>query len=186
MREVYQKKNILIGKSYKRASQTRNASDVIIIKDEGARLQRRAKYFEGLLNADEPEETLDFSAYEVSEELDINMEPPGREKLNKTISLLRRNKAPGVDNITSVILKDGGEAVREWLLCIYQLVWQIKVAPEEWGKGIILPLSKKGDLPTASPSSILSGKAFFTILLLRVKDVEAWSGPEDEKEPGRL
>ena len=46
------------------------------MKDEGARLQRWAEYFEGLLNANDPEETLDFSVYAVSEELDINMEPP--------------------------------------------------------------------------------------------------------------
>ena len=61
MSEVYQKKNTLIGKATKRASQIRDKNDVII-KDEGARLERCAEYFEGLLNADEPEETIDFSA----------------------------------------------------------------------------------------------------------------------------
>ena len=73
MREVYQKKNILLGKTSKRASQIRNNKGDII-KDEAARLKRWAEYFEGLLNADEPEETIDFSAYTVPEELDINME----------------------------------------------------------------------------------------------------------------
>ena len=74
MREVYQKKNILLGKTSKRASQIRDDKGDII-KDEAARLKRWAEYFEGLLNADEPEETIDFSAYTVPEELDINMEP---------------------------------------------------------------------------------------------------------------
>ena len=38
----------------------------------------------------------------------------------KAINLLKWNEAlpPGVDNITSKILKDGGKAVREWLLRI--------------------------------------------------------------------
>ena len=54
--------------------------------------------------------------YVVSEDLDINIEAPSMEELNKAISLVKRNKAPGVyvDNITFEILKDGGEALREW------------------------------------------------------------------------
>ena len=56
---------------------------------------------------------LDLSVYVVSEELDINMEPPSNEELDKAISLLKRNKAPGIDNITSEILKDGGEVKLE-------------------------------------------------------------------------
>ena len=151
MREVYQKKNILLGKTSKRASQIRDDKGDII-KDEAARLKRWAEYFEGLLNADEPEETIDFSAYTVPEELDINMEPPSREELDKAISLLKRNKAPGVDNITAKILKDGGDidAVREWLLRICQLIWETESTPAEWSKGIILPLPEKGDLSYCS------------------------------------
>ena len=41
------------------------------------------------------------------------MEPPNKEELDKTINLLKQNKATGVDNITLEILKDGGGAVRE-------------------------------------------------------------------------
>ena len=55
----------------------------------------------------EPEETLDFSAYTASEELNINMESPTKEELDKTINLLKQNKA------TLEIPKDGGQAVRE-------------------------------------------------------------------------
>ena len=41
------------------------------------------------------------------------MESPTKEELDKTINLLKQNKATGVDNITLEIPKDGGEAVRE-------------------------------------------------------------------------
>ena len=139
MREVYQKKNTLIGKSSKRASQIRD-SNGNVIKDEASRLQRWAEYFEGLLNVEEPEELIDFSSYSPAEEIDISQDPPSREKLDKAISLLKRNKAPGIDNISPELLKDGGNNIREWLLRICKLIWHKESTPSEWGKGIILPL----------------------------------------------
>ena len=112
----YRKKNILIGKSSKRASQLVMQNNGVVIRDKGAKLQRLADYFEDLLDAKEAKETSNFSPYEVSEELDVNMEPPSREEIDKAVSLLKRNKAPCVDNITAYIFKDGDEAVRKWLL----------------------------------------------------------------------
>ena len=124
----------------------------------GARFQRWAEYFKCFLDADEPEETLDFSVNTVSEELDIDMEAPSKEELDKAMNLLKRNKSPGTDNITSEILKDGGEAVREWLLRICQLMWQTEATPAEWGKGIILPLPQKGDLSYCNDNRTLNYK----------------------------
>lgn len=98
MREVYQLKNVLISKSSRKASQIRDAKGEIL-KDEATRLQRWAAYFEDLLNAEEPSELLDFSRFNPCEELNIDMEPPTREELHKGISLLQRNKAPGIYNI---------------------------------------------------------------------------------------
>ena len=68
-----------------------------------------------LTKSDEPEETLNFSAFEVSEELFIDIESPSTEELDKSTSLLKRNKGTGVDNITAKN-KDGSESVREWPL----------------------------------------------------------------------
>ena len=99
IREVYQKENILIDKTSRRALQIRDSKGEIII-DEIARLQRWAEYFEDLLNVDEPDELHDFSQFPASEELDINMEPLTREELDKTINLLKRNKAQGIDSIS--------------------------------------------------------------------------------------
>ena len=48
------------------------------------------------------------------------------------------------------------------------------MTPSEWGKGIILPLPKKGDLSYCNNNRgitllDIAGKVFFTIMLLRVK-----------------
>ena len=85
-----------------------------MIKHDASHLQRLAEYFEGLLSTEEPEELIDFSSYTPTEEIDISQDPPSRDELDKAISLLKRNKAPGIDNISPELLKDGENSIREW------------------------------------------------------------------------
>ena len=99
-----------------------------------------------LLNADEPGELINFDNTKPMEEIDVEMEPPCLEELDKPISHLKRNKTPGLDHIIPGMLKDGGSEIRAWLLHICKMVWEKEQTPEEWGKGIILPLPKKGDI----------------------------------------
>ena len=96
-------------------------------------------------------------------------------ELNKAVRLLKRNTAPGINNIPPELLKDGGDNIREWLLRICRLIWLKERIPSEWGKGIILPLPKKGDLSYCNNNRgitllDISGKVFFNIMLLRIKD----------------
>ena len=129
MKKMYQLKKTLVNQPCKKATQMRDANGQII-KNEGLCLKRWAEYFENLLNADEPAELINFDNYKPMEEIDVEMEPPSMEELDKAISHLKRNKAP----------------LRAWLLRICKLVWEKEQAPEEWGKGIIPPLPKKGDI----------------------------------------
>ena len=62
-----------------------------MIKDEASYLQRWAEYYEGLLNAEEPEELTDFSSYTHAVENDISQDPPSRDELDTAISLHKRN-----------------------------------------------------------------------------------------------
>ena len=128
---MYQLKKTLINQPCKKTTQIRDVGGNII-KDEGLRLKRWAEYFEGLLNAEEPAETINFDNFHPMEELDVDMEPPSMEELDKAINRLKRNKAPGLDNITPEMLKDGGDEIKTWLLRICQLVWEQEETPEEW------------------------------------------------------
>ena len=143
-----------------------------MIKDEASRLQRWAEYFERLLNSEEPEELIDFSSYAPAEEIDISQDQPSRDELEKAISLLKRNKAPGIDNLSPELLKDGGNNIRNGYYVYARLIWHKKLTLSEWGKGIILPLPKKGDLSYCNNNRgitllDIAEKFFFTIMLLR-------------------
>ncbi|XP_072018477.1 scavenger receptor cysteine-rich domain-containing protein DMBT1-like [Amphiura filiformis] len=106
-------------KTFRRASQIRD------VNATSSRMKRWSEYFKGLLHADEPEETIDFSVFTQAEELNINMDPPVREEVDKALGLLKRSKSPGVDNITPEILKDGGDVIREWLFLHRPSLWEI-------------------------------------------------------------
>ena len=88
------------------------------------------------------------------------MEPPSKEELDKAINLLKQNKAQGIDNITSEILKDGGEALREWPLRICLLIWQTEATPAEWGNVSFYHCQIRVIFPTASPSLIYLERFF--------------------------
>jgi hypothetical protein len=63
----------------------------------------------------------------------------------EVISNMKNGKAPGIDNITMELIKNGGP---ELLQRIFDLLLQIvdqESMPEEWEIGIIFPIFKKGD-----------------------------------------
>ena len=114
--------------------------------------------------------------------IDIRQDPPSRKELDKAISLLQRNKAPGIDIIFPELLKDGGNNIRKWLLRICKPIWHKESTPSEWGKGIILPLPKKGDLSYCNNNR---GITLFDIAD-NVAESERSVGLRNERKPSRL
>jgi hypothetical protein len=57
---------------------------------------------------------------------------------------VRRNKAPGVDNLRAELLKCGGNEVMKKIYDLIILAWEKERMPKEWRKGIIFPIHKKG------------------------------------------
>ena len=109
------------------------------------------------------------------EELDVKLDQPSREEIAQAVNRLKDNKAPGFDDITGEMLKAGGEKLLDWLLRICSAVWSSERVPEDWKKGVIIKLPKKGDIAICSNNrgiTLLSiaGKVFCTFVLLRFRD----------------
>ena len=74
-------------------------------------------------------------------ELEISVEDA-----RKTVKKLKGGKSPGVDGITSEILKFGGECLLEWLRRICNVCILEEKVPNDWMRAIIAPKYKgKGD-----------------------------------------
>jgi hypothetical protein len=62
-----------------------------------------------------------------------------------SISRAKNNKAPGLDSITNELLKNGGDSLVKCLTDLFNRFLYIEKTPNEWNKGIIIPIYKKGN-----------------------------------------
>ena len=69
-----------------------------------------------------------------------------REEVKEVVHSLKAEKSPGVDNIPSDLLKNGGEATTTVLTTICQKILVTKQWPKAWTQSLVIPLPKNGNL----------------------------------------
>ena len=78
--------------------------------------------------------------------------------VSRSISLLKTNKAIGLDKISARLLKDAVDVIAPSLTALFNLFLQTTTFPSTWKTAKVLPLFKKGDKQNVSnyrPISIL-------------------------------
>ena len=70
-------------------------------------------------------------------------------ELRSAVFSQNNNKAPGIDNISSEIIKASFEQTSPLLLNLYSKLFQTSTYPSSWGESIITPIFKKGDINDA-------------------------------------
>ena len=106
--------------------------------------------------------------------LNVNIDVITEEETASAISKMKNNKAAGIDEITAGLLKAGGQTIISTLTTLMNICWTSKMVPDEWRKGIIVELPKKGNLTDCNNwrgICLLSiqGNILFTILLKRLR-----------------
>ncbi|RXN04778.1 endonuclease-reverse transcriptase [Labeo rohita] len=122
------------------------------IKDKQGRLltteneqeARWAEHFQEVLNRLPPEEEADIQ--DASADLDINTDPPGKEEIVTAIRSLKNRKAPGYDNLNTELFKADPDLAATILQPFFRTIWERKQAPDDWNKGIIVKIPKRGAL----------------------------------------
>jgi hypothetical protein len=103
------------------------------------------KYISELLGGDENRQEKEKRQHKVGEIEEIT-----REEIEQQLRKLKRKKAPGRDGIQNESWIYGTEREVDRLLEIMNGVWKGEGFPQEWKKGIICPIYKKGEKDTAS------------------------------------
>ena len=117
-----------------------NGNILTTVEDQ---LNRWAEHFSEILNREEPRNPPQL---EVNvPELDINSDPIRREEIRKAIKQLKNSKAPGCDDILAELLKADLETTSEVLFVLFSHIWQEEQIPDDWHRGLIVKIPKKGD-----------------------------------------
>lgn len=96
-------------------------------------------------------------------------------EVRNAINKLKLNKSPGNDQITSEMLKAGGEVIIDELLELCNQAWKEGTVPKEWSRSVLIPIPKKGNLKECENYRTIAltsciGKVFMMILLNRLKN----------------
>ncbi|CAG2233652.1 unnamed protein product [Mytilus edulis] len=129
----------------------RNTNDVHI-KDKNGRLlttedeqkARWAEHFKEVLNRPPPDD--EAIVIEAVQDLEININLPDKQEIIKVIKSLKNGKSPGHDNLNAELFKVDPELAAEILQSLFTSIWEGKIIPDDWTKGIIIKLAKKGAL----------------------------------------
>ena len=152
-REVWQRIKNLSGKKKRRAVAVRDAQGAPIPEIEKQR-ERWAEHFSNLLNPQStPVDLMELDEIPVKmcfQSLQEDDHPPVREEVLSALSKLKNHKSPGIDGICNEQLKYGAQGLTNPLLKLFGEVWESERVPEDWLKGVITIIPKKGDTSVCS------------------------------------
>ena len=120
-----------------------------LIADPHAQKERWKEHFSELLNP--PPQEVDISDLDNIipqpnfEYLSNTDEAPTRSEVVDALKKLKNFKSPGVDGITNEQLKNGKVGLVDRLVYLFKKVWEEEQIPEDWSKGVIVIVGKKGD-----------------------------------------
>ena len=137
------------------------------ISDEDSIKKRWQEYFKELLNPSSQGNTQSqfHPSYPEYEEPNILSS-----ELQRALKNSPKNKAAGIDVITTEAILACGETGTTWLTTIFQKAWTERKVPEDWQRAVVVPIwKKKGcekDCSTYRGISLLShtGKMYAKIL----------------------
>jgi hypothetical protein len=79
-------------------------------------------------------------------QLQVSVRTPSKREVIYAIKSMKNKKAAGLDNIPAKILKSDTSKAADMFLPLFQEIWQGERFPREWKEGIVIKITKKGDL----------------------------------------
>ena len=177
-REIWQKIKLLSNKRKKKSTAVRDKSGKLI-SDTNAQRERWAEHFSELLNPDSTNiDPTELDSVEDSPSfpyLDDTDGPPSRDEILAALGRLKNFKSPGVDGISNEQLKYGSSGMVDYLVSLFCKVWDEEAIPEDWSKGIIITVGKKGDTSHCSNNRGITlrstaSKVYQIIILHRLQE----------------
>ena len=169
-RTLYEITRKLSGRFQNTCKPVRNEAGVLLRSAE-EEMHRWREHFQTVLNHEEP---LNPTEVEPNDELNTRAGRITRIEIKNAIKKLKNGKAAGFDNIPPEAIKAGGETSEEVLLDLCNRIWSEEKVREEWKKGLLIKLPKKGDLSYCKNWRgimllNMASKVFCRVILERIK-----------------
>ena len=98
------------------------------------------------LNRPAPEDTVEFDEDDEIPESEIDVDAPTKAEIHTVLKEMKNGTGGGVDSRTIEILKAYLDTSVDVLYHLLHKVWEQEQIPEDWQRGLIVKLPKKGDL----------------------------------------
>ena len=143
LKKLYQAARLLSGRKPNLSKPIRNRDGIILAKlDE--QLARWKEHFEEVLNRplqNNPPNLQQGSQLPIKDRWNL------QGWIKSAIKSLKIGKVAGVDNIPPEAIRVGGEVSIEALHSLLNKIWRQEEIPDEWRKGLLVKLPKKGIPP---------------------------------------
>ncbi|PIO72195.1 hypothetical protein TELCIR_05886 [Teladorsagia circumcincta] len=123
----------------------RDKNGRLLLSDEDQN-ERWVEHIHGVLNQPEPKKTYCFNEMDTADEIEVSIGDITIEETDQAIKCLRTKKAPGLDGIHGESLEASSKSITEVLSKLFNRCWNQGEVPEDWKKGVIVRLPKKGNL----------------------------------------
>ena len=170
MRTVYNITKKLSGKYTSQATPVKD-KDGNILRTEQEQTTRWVKHFCEVLSFPEPDDPANPPLAEDAHNIDTS--PPTHEEVKCAIQAMKGGKAAGIDAIHAKMLKADLTTSTKVLTELFRNIWDKETIPDDWDKGLIVKLPKKGNLQNGDnwrgiKLQSIPSKVFCRILLGRI------------------
>ncbi|XP_076061602.1 uncharacterized protein LOC143037349 [Oratosquilla oratoria] len=124
-----------------------NDKDGSPLSEEDSIKNRGQEYFKELLNPNSQGNIQSQFQPRYPEEGEPNIL---RSEIQQALKTSPRNKAAGIDGITTEAILACGETGITWLTTIFQKAWTEKKVPEDWQRAVVVPIWKKKGITSIS------------------------------------
>ena len=136
--------------------------------------QRWKEHFEEVLNRPEPTRKLHINEA-VVENREIDSNHPSEIEIRKAFKQTRGGKGGPVDGMVAEMIHSDIDTAVKVFSKLYKKVWDEEYIPEDWKKGLIAKIPKKGDLTKCGnwrgiTLNSVAAKILGRILINRIKD----------------
>ena len=143
MKGVCEADRRLCNKGPRKAGMVKNKEGKLLTK-EGKVKAKWQERFTKVLNRPVPEVATEVETDVVNNSIDIGEITRG--EIRSILGDMKSRKAPGIDSIMADLQRIDTDATVQVLFELFIKIWEEESVPEDWLRGLIIKLSKKGDL----------------------------------------